>query len=159
MVYIYMCVCVCVCVCIYISIYIYIYIYNIEVFLLLYELLSLGLRSHVCPIKERLPRDRFQLGIFSFSQYGNPTEYQAWCGGCLCLPWKRWFLGCRGICSHSEGFYRIWETGEEVVEWSWTHHQHQGRYLYGVCCHSAPLCRWNLDNAPETHQRSGTLPS
>ena len=46
----------------------------IGVFLLLYELL--WLMSSVCPINECLSCARFQTGIFSFSQYGNPPEYQ-----------------------------------------------------------------------------------
>ena len=50
--------------------------FYIGVFLLLYELPSLQLRSPICPIEESLSRARFQPVIFSFSQYGNPSEYQ-----------------------------------------------------------------------------------
>ena len=50
--------------------------YYIGVFLLLYELPSLRLRSPVSPTEESLSRARFRPGIFSFSQYGNPPEYQ-----------------------------------------------------------------------------------
>ena len=60
--------------------------FYIGVFLLLYKLPSLWLKSPVCPIEESLFRARFQPGIFLFSQYGNSPKYQREANRCYTLP-------------------------------------------------------------------------